>query len=92
VYLVAGEVEAQGDRFAAPQLLMLRPGDRLTVAAVGAVRLVLLGGATMDGPRHIWWSFVSSRRDRIEAAKAAWKDGRFSPIQGDDEFIPLPEY
>jgi len=91
VYLVSGEVDIRGDRFAAPQLLVFRPGDRLTVEAVGEVRLVVLGGATMDGPRHIWWNFVSSRRDRIETAKAEWKAGRFSPVPGDGEFIPLPE-
>jgi hypothetical protein len=45
----------------------------------------------MDGPRHIWWNFVSSRKDRIEAAKADWKAGRFEPVPGDAEFIPLPE-
>jgi len=91
VYLVSGEVDIQGDRFAAPQLLVFRPGDRLTVGAIGEVRLIVLGGATMDGPRHIWWNFVSSRRDRIETAKAEWKAGRFSPVPGDSEFIPLPE-
>jgi hypothetical protein len=53
--------------------------------------MVLVGGAPMDGPRHIWWNFVSSRKDRIEAAKADWKSGRFAPVPGDDEFIPLPE-
>jgi redox-sensitive bicupin YhaK (pirin superfamily) len=92
VYLVAGEVDIQGDRFAAPQLLVFRPGDQLTVGAVSEARLVVLGGATMDGPRHIWWNFVSSRRERIEAAKAEWKAGRFSLVPGDEsEFIPLPE-
>jgi Pirin C-terminal cupin domain len=46
----------------------------------------------MDGPRHIWWNFVSSRKDRIEAAKADWKTGRFALVPGDTtEFIPLPE-
>jgi hypothetical protein len=46
----------------------------------------------MDGPRHIWWNFVSSRRERIEEAKAQWKAGRFEAVPGDtEEFIPLPE-
>src|SRR5262249_1988077 len=55
-------------------------------------RLVLLGGATMDGPRHIWWNFVSSRKERIEQAKADWKLARFDTVPGDDkEVIPLPE-
>ena len=47
----------------------------------------------MDGPRHIWWNFVSSRKERIEAAKADWKAGRFDLVPGDTaEFIPLPEF
>jgi redox-sensitive bicupin YhaK (pirin superfamily) len=52
----------------------------------------VVGGAAMDGPRHIWWNFVSSRQDRIEAAKADWQAGRFPLVPGDtSEFIPLPE-
>lgn len=91
VYLVSGEIEIAGDRFPAGQLLVFRPGDRITLAAVSAARLAILGGAAMDGPRHIWWNFVSSRRERIEAAKADWKAGRFDPVPGDSEYTPLPE-
>jgi redox-sensitive bicupin YhaK (pirin superfamily) len=58
---------------------------------VSDAHLVLLGGAAMDGPRHIWWNFVSSRKERIEQAKADWKLARFDTVPGDDkEFIPLP--
>jgi len=91
IYLVSGEIAIAGDRFGAGQLLVLRPGDRVTVDAASAAKFVLVGGAAMDGPRHIWWNFVSSRKDRIEAAKADWKAGRFEPVPGDSEFIPLPE-
>jgi hypothetical protein len=92
LYIVAGEIEIAGDRFAAGQLLVLRPGDALTLTAASDARVILVGGATMDGPRHIWWNFVSSRKDRIEQAKADWKAGRFDTVPGDDvEFIPLPE-
>ena len=53
---------------------------------------MMLGGEPMDGPRHIWWNFVSSRKDRIEQAKADWKAARFDTVPGDEEeFIPLPE-
>jgi len=90
-YLVSGEIEIAGDRFSSGQLLVFRPGDRITVTAVSPARLALLGGAAMDGPRYIWWNFVSSRRGRIEAAKADWKAGRFDPVPGDSEFTPLPE-
>ena len=92
VYVVGGEIEICGEAFGAGQLLVLRPGDPITVTAKTAARLVLVGGAAMDGPRHIWWNFVSSRKERIELAKADWKLGRFDTVPGDEtEFIPLPE-
>jgi redox-sensitive bicupin YhaK (pirin superfamily) len=52
---------------------------------------MILGGTAMEGPRHIWWNFVSSRRERIEQAKEDWRSGRFAPVPGETEFIPLPE-
>jgi len=91
IYVVSGDVDIQGDRFAAGQLLVFRPGDRITIGATTAAHVMLLGGAAMDGPRYIWWNFVSSRQDRIEQAKADWKAGRFAMVAGDSEFIPLPE-
>ena len=91
VYIVDGAVEVAGDRFAAGQLLVFKPGDAITLVAAEPCRLLLLGGEPMDGPRHIWWNFVSSRQDRIEQAKADWKAGRFSAVPGESEFIPLPE-
>lgn len=91
-YTVAGEIEVAGQRFGPGQLLVFRPGDRVTVKAPSAARFMLLGGATPDGPRYIWWNFVSSRKERIEQAAADWEAGRFPRIAGDDkEFIPLPE-
>jgi redox-sensitive bicupin YhaK (pirin superfamily) len=91
IYVVDGEVEIAGDRFTGPQLLIFRPGDRITVRAVSKARLMFLGGAALEGPRYIWWNFVSSRRERIEDAKEDWKSGRFNPVPGETEFIPLPE-
>jgi redox-sensitive bicupin YhaK (pirin superfamily) len=93
VYVVSGAVTIGGDRFRSGQLLVLRPGTiTLRNAENEATRLVLVGGATMDGPRHIWWNFVSSRPERIEQAKADWKAGRFDTVPGDaEEFIPLPD-
>jgi len=52
---------------------------------------MLLGGEPLDGPRNIWWNFVSSSKDRIEQAKADWKAGRFGQVPAETEFIPLPE-
>ncbi len=92
IYVVAGEIDIMGDRFGEHRLLVFRPGDRVTIKAVTDAHIVVLGGAAMDGPRHIWWNFVSSRQDRIEQAKAEWKAKRFSIVPGDEvEFIPLPE-
>ncbi|HEY4406108.1 MAG TPA: pirin family protein [Xanthobacteraceae bacterium] len=92
LYVVTGEIDIAGDRFAAGRLLIFRPGDAMTVTAASEARVVLVGGAAMDGPRHIWWNFVSSRKERIEQAKADWKLGRFDTVPGDEaEFIPLPE-
>jgi len=91
LYIVSGEVEIAGDRFEAGRLLVFRPGDRITVTAKTPARLAVVGGAAMDGPRHIWWNFVSSRKDRIDQAKADWKAGRFDAVPGETEFIPLPE-
>jgi redox-sensitive bicupin YhaK (pirin superfamily) len=91
IYVVAGEVDIQGDRFGPHRLLVLHPGDRMSLQAVTDAHVVVLGGAAMDGPRHIWWNFVSSRQDRIEQAKAEWKAGRFTAVPGETEFIPLPE-
>ena len=75
LYLVSGNVEIAGDRFGPGQLLVLRPGDAISVRAATPARFLLLGGAPMDGPRYIWWNFVSSRKERIEQAKAEWKSG-----------------
>ena len=91
VYLVDGMIEVAGDRFAEPQLLVLRPGDTVTIVALTPARLLLLGGAAMDGPRYIWWNFVSSSKDRIEQAKADWEEGRFAPVPGESDNLPLPK-
>lgn len=91
IYVAEGTVDIAGDRFEGPRLLIFRPGDRITVTAVGPARLMMLGGTALEGPRHIWWNFVSSRRERIEQAKEDWKRGRFKPVPEETEFIPLPE-
>src|SRR4051794_20402165 len=85
LYIVDGEIEIAGDTFAAGQLLVLRPGDLVDVTSTTDARVVLVGGAAMDGPRHIWWNFVSSRKERIEQAKAEWRERRFDIVPGDDK-------
>lgn len=97
IYILAGEVTVGGQTFPAGQMLVFRPDDRISVRAGGqGARLMLLGGATMDGPRHIWWNFVASSKERIDAAKEAWRagdwaHGRFRlPPDDNAEFIPAP--
>ena len=92
LYVAEGEIEVAGQAFAAGRLLVFRPGDAITIRARSNARLMLLGGEPMDGPRYIWWNFVASSKDRIEAAKDDWKQARFGIVPGDDkEFIPLPD-
>jgi len=91
-YIASGEIDIAGETFTAGQLIVFHPGDRISILATSQARLMLLGGEPMDGPRHIWWNFVSSSQDRIAAAKADWKAKRFAIVPGDaSEFIPLPE-
>lgn len=97
LYIVDGSVSIAGQTFDAPQMMVLRPGDRITVeAGARGARLMILGGATLGGPRHIWWNFVSSSRERLEAAKEDWRaqnwgQGLFDlPVDDHDEFVPLP--
>jgi hypothetical protein len=97
-YVTEGAVEVAGQVFEAGRMMVFRPGDRISLkAGPSGARLMLLGGATLGGPRHIWWNFVASSRERIEAAKEAWRagdwqHGRFRLPPGDDrEFIPAPE-
>ena len=92
IYTIGGTIEVAGDAFEPGQLLVLRPGDPVTVAATNNARFMLFGGAPMEGPRYIWWNFVSSRPERIEAATEEWARGRFETVPGDEaEFIPLPD-
>ena len=80
IYLVDGEVEIASERYEGPRLLIFRPGDRITVKAVRPTRMMFLGGDALEGPRHIWWNFVSSSKERIEQAKQDWKTGRFAAV------------
>jgi redox-sensitive bicupin YhaK (pirin superfamily) len=97
VYVVDGSVEVAGQAFEANRMMVFRPGDAITLTAGPAgARVMALGGETLGGPRYIWWNFVASSRERIEAAKEAWRagdweHGRFRlPFGDEDEFIPLP--
>ncbi len=90
VYIVSGEIDIAGDSFGPGRLLVFKPGDRISILALSNARLMVIGGDPMDGKRHIWWNFVSSRKERIDQAKADWAAGRFDSVPGEHEFIPLP--
>ena len=91
IYLLAGELSIDGNRFSAGQLVILKRNQGITIKATEQAQFMLFGGEPMDGPRYIWWNFVSSRLERIEAAKEEWSQGIFDTVPGDEEeFIPLP--
>jgi redox-sensitive bicupin YhaK (pirin superfamily) len=92
-FVIDGEVQTGPAEVHGPgAMLALEKGEEVTLYANAPARVMLLGGAPLDGERHIWWNFVSSSKDRIERAKQEWRDGKFGLIPGDDkEFIPLPE-
>ena len=91
LYPVAGELTLDGEPLALEHLAVLDAGSEPLLRATAPSRVMLLGGAPMDGHRHVWWNFVSSSRDRIEQAKADWREGRIGQVPGETEFIPLPE-
>jgi redox-sensitive bicupin YhaK (pirin superfamily) len=98
LHVLSGSVLVGGQEFPAGQMVVFRPGDAITLQAGAAgARLMLLGGDTLNGPRYIWWNFVSSSKERIDEAREAWRrgdwgKGQFALPPGDtDEFIPLPD-
>ncbi|NEX92384.1 pirin family protein [Caulobacter sp. 17J65-9] len=90
-YVVKGAIEIDGRRFDAGQMIVFEKNADAVVTALTPATVMLLGGEPV-GERLIWWNFVSSSKERMEQAKADWKEGRFAlPPQDDKEFIPLPE-
>ena len=90
--VVGGTVEAGGAAHRDGDMILFDAGEAAAITARGDARVMLLGGAPLDGERHVWWNFVSSSKDRIERAKRDWTEGRFGKIPGDAvEFIPLPD-
>ncbi len=90
VYVVSGAITIDGVRHEPGQLLVFEPGTTAMFAVIEPGRMMLLGGAALDGERHIEWNFVSHSQERIERAKADWRAGRFPLVPGESEFIPLP--
>lgn len=91
-YVAAGAVRLGAAEYREGTLLVLPKGARVELGSAAGARVMLLGGAPLDGERHIYWNFVSSSRERLEQAKADWREGRFGKVVGDEhEFIPLPD-
>ncbi|MCG8276333.1 pirin family protein [Stenotrophomonas sp. NLF4-10] len=91
LYVLEGEAQLDGTDIPAMHLVIPEAGARGRLRAKTPLKAMLMGGEPLDGPRHLWWNFVSSSKERIEQAKDDWRDGRFGTIPGDDkEFIPLP--
>jgi redox-sensitive bicupin YhaK (pirin superfamily) len=91
-YLATGSLDAGGDPIAAHQMAVFASGAAIALrAGADGAYVMLLGGARLDGPRHLWWNFVSSSTERIEQAKEDWRAMKLGTVPGDDEFIPLPD-
>jgi redox-sensitive bicupin YhaK (pirin superfamily) len=91
VYAVAGEVDVAGSPLPLRHLAVVAPKAATRIVARTAARLMLLGGAPLDGERFIWWNFVASTRAMIDEAAERWRRGDFPRVPGESEFIPLPE-
>ena len=92
LYVLEGEAQLDGTDLPARHLVLLDRGTTPRLRARTPLKAMLMGGEPLDAPRHVWWNFVSSSRERIEQARQDWREGRFGTIPGDDrEFIPLPE-
>jgi hypothetical protein len=91
-YVVSGKIECGNERAERGRMLVFAPGAAVTLRAASDARVAVIGGAPLDGERHIYWNFVSSSQARIEHAKRDWREGRFGKVPGDEqEFIPLPD-
>jgi redox-sensitive bicupin YhaK (pirin superfamily) len=90
IYVVEGAIDLQGERCEAGSMQIVAPGE-LFWTAITRARVMMLGGAPLDGPRIIDWNFVSHDPERIQRARDDWRHGRFDMVPGETEFIPLPE-
>ncbi len=92
ILVAIGDASLDGERLDRHSLYILKPGHAMTLRADSDARVMLLGGEAFSTPRHVWWNFVSSSRDRINEAKHEWKERKFPLVPGDGkEFIPIPE-
>jgi hypothetical protein len=91
IYPVDEAIEVDGFRLQPGRMAVLNAASKTTIRATHSCKVMLLGGAKLEGDRILWWNFVSSSRERLNQAKKDWRDGKFGEVPGDSEFIPLPE-
>ena len=92
VMVVGGEASLDGVELELYNLCVLAPGAAMRLTSQRGGRVILLGGEAFTTPRHVWWNFVSSSRERINQAKQDWQQGAFGTVPGDTEdFIPIPD-
>jgi redox-sensitive bicupin YhaK (pirin superfamily) len=91
VYVLSGDISINNGQLGAASMAVLDPSAPVTLYAQSPARLMLLGGAPLDGERFLWWNFVASDRAAIEEASERWRQGGFDPVPGETEFIPLPD-
>ncbi len=90
VYLVQGEADIDGTPLAPQHMAVLEPGTSVQICSDTGARVMLAGGAELEGRRFIWWNFVASSKELIEDAKLRWSERRFDAVPGENGFIPLP--
>lgn len=90
LYGLSGDFRLNGTTFGPGRMIVLKSGMPVTVTSATGARLMLCGGAPLDKPRHMYWNFVSTSKDRIETAKRDWSEGKFAAIPGEGPVIPLP--
>lgn len=91
LYVIKGKIEVMGqeESFGRDQLIVFKPGDEIVLKAMGAAEVMLVGGEPLPERRHIYWNFVSSRKDRVEQAARDWHARLFPEIPGETGFVPL---
>ncbi|MGS0743338.1 pirin family protein [Glaciimonas sp. GG7] len=95
IYVISGALSVDGETIEQGTLIVLAPDAKVTLVATNDTALMLLGGEPLDGPRFLWWNFVASTKERLEAAKTAWANQQqdvFPNVPGETEFIPLPAH
>jgi redox-sensitive bicupin YhaK (pirin superfamily) len=91
LYVAEGVVDVGGRSLPCGEMLAFEAGAEVIASSAEGARFVVFGGAPLDGPRHVWWNFVSSREERIREAAEDWKAGRFPKVPAETELIPLPD-